>query len=168
MLCFCSPFQMKEMDCKETVFPDSLFMLRFPAALHTCAEIDALSAIVERALILSGVPLDGFLEDIFFIAVPFNDIVVCFVFQFIRQRIQPNLFPVFSRQSLFQKIIAHVGIFRKERAVEVGGDHILVNDPFIAGFPSVSKAEEYLSERRVVSDVGASPVVFKARDRCVE
>lgn len=84
MLCFCSPFQMKEMDCKETAFPDSLFMLLFPAALHTCAEVDAPSAFAEEALTLSGVPLDGFLEYIFFIAVSFNDIAVCFVFQFIR------------------------------------------------------------------------------------
>ena len=45
---------------------------------------------------------------------------------------------------------------------------IFIDNPFITGFPGVSKTIKYFSERCMISDVSASAVVFKSNDRSVK
>ena len=111
---------------------------------------------------------DGLFQDVFFIAVPVYNVLICFVLQFIRQRGKRYIRAIFSLQRPFKQVITNVRVFRQERAMQVGGDYIFVNHSLVARFSGISKSVENFSKRGMVSNVSASAMIFKPYNRSIE
>ena len=52
--------------------------------------------------------------------------------------------------------------------MQISGDHIFIYNALISGFPVISETVGHLPERSVVSDLRASPVIFKSHYRTVK
>ena len=70
------------------------------------------------------------------------------------------------RKRIFQKIIADMRILRKQRAMEIGPDHILIQRALLAVLAVVAEPAHNLSERPdALSEMRSSSVILKPCDR---
>ena len=87
------------------------------------------------------------------------------MFQAVGKGLEVGVLSVFFLQRPLQEVVANGRIFWQQRAVEIGGDHVFVENAFVSGFFRVSIPVEDSAQGAMIADIGPASVVFKARNR---